>query len=86
MIAEIVYILCGLTSVLCAGLLYRRFRSTRTPLLFWSMCCFICFAATNILLFVDLEMLPAVDLSALRSAFTLAGVIMLLYGLIRERS
>jgi len=81
-----VYVLCGLTSILCAGLLYRQFRSSRTSLLFWSTWCFICLAATNILLFVDLVMLPNTDLSVLRSSVTLAGMLMLLYGLIKEHA
>lgn len=83
MMAEIVYILCGMTSILCAGLLYRRYRSTRALLLFWSTWCFVCLALTNVLLFVDLIILPAIDLSVLRSVITLAGLIMLLYGFIR---
>ncbi len=86
MMAKIVYVLCGLTSLLCAGLLFRCFRSTRAPLLFWSTWCFVCLAVTNVLLFVDLIIVPAVDLSVLRSAITLAGMVMLLYGLARERS
>ncbi|HEX3716846.1 MAG TPA: DUF5985 family protein [Verrucomicrobiae bacterium] len=86
MMAKLVYVLCGLTSILCAGLLYRRFCSTRTKLLFWSTWCFICLALSNVLLFVDLVVLPEVDLSVLRSAVMLAGLVLLLYGLIRESS
>lgn len=82
--AQIVYILCGLTSILCAYLLYRQYRITRTGLLFWSTCCFLCLAATNVLLYVDLVLFPATDLSLLRNALTLAGMMMLLYGLIRQ--
>jgi hypothetical protein len=86
MMAETVYILCALTGMLCAVLLFRGFRATRTPLLFWSTCCFVCLTATNILLFVDLVLLPNVDLSVPRGGLTLAGLLMLLFGLIRERS
>lgn len=82
--AQLVYILCGLTSILCAVLLYRQYRSTRVGLLFWSTCCFLCLAATNVLLYVDLVILPATDMSIARNAITLAGMMMLLYGLIRE--
>jgi Family of unknown function (DUF5985) len=85
MMAETVYILCALTSILCAGLLFRQFRSTRASLLFWSTCCFACLALTNVLLFVDLVLLPDIDLSELRHSVTFAGMGMLLYGLIRER-
>jgi uncharacterized protein DUF5985 len=82
--AETVYILCGLTSFICAFLLFRQYCRTRGGLLFWSMLCFICLAATNVLLFVDLVILPSIDLSVLRNTLTLAGLLMLLYGLIRE--
>ena len=82
--AKTVYILCGLTSLACAILLFRQYRRTRGGLLFWSTLGFVCFALTNILLFVDLVVLPNIDLSPLRSALTLLGMLMLLYGLIRE--
>ena len=85
MIAQIVYVLCGLTSILCAGLLYRQYRSSRTSLLFWSTGGFACLAVTNILLFADLVLFPRVDLLFFRSAFTLAGMLMFIHGLIRER-
>jgi len=86
MIAKFVYILCGLTSILCAGLLFRRFYATQSALLFWSTCCFGCLALTNVMLFIDLVLIPAVDLSPVRGAVALVGVVMLLYGLIREHS
>jgi hypothetical protein len=84
MIPQLVYILCGLTSIVCALLLFRQYRVKRGGLLFWSTLCFVCFAITNVLLFVDLVMFPQVDLSVVRNAITLAGMMMLLYGLIRE--
>lgn len=82
--AQTVYILCGLTSLICAFLLFRQYCRTRGGLLFWSTLCFVCLAFTNVLLFIDLVMLPQIDLSVLRSGLTLAGMLMLLYGLIRE--
>jgi len=81
---QTIYILCALTSFACAWLLLRQYRSTRGRLLFWSIACFACFAATNILLFVDLVVLPDIDLSIIRSLLTLAGMLTLLWGLIRE--
>jgi hypothetical protein len=81
--AETVYILCGLTSVVCAVLLFRQYRLKRGGLLFWSTLCFVCLAITNVLLFVDLVMFPNVDMSIVRNSITLAGMMMLLYGLIR---
>ena len=82
--ALIVYVLCGLTSLVCAWLLFRQYSRTKGGLLFWSTLCFVCFAVTNILLFVDFILLPQIDLSVIRSALTLTGMLMVLYGLIRE--
>jgi hypothetical protein len=82
--AKVVYLLCALTSIGCAILLFRQYRRTRGGLLFWSTWCFASFALTNVLLFVDLVLLPETDLSVVRSSLTLAGMLMLLYGLIRE--
>lgn len=82
--ASTVYLLCGLTSVACALLLFRQFRRTRGGLLFWSTLCFVFLAMANILLFIDLVLLPEVDLSAVRNSLTLLSLMLLLYGLIRE--
>jgi hypothetical protein len=81
---EFVYILCALTSIACALLLFRRYRLTGGLLLFWSTWCFVCFALTNILLFVDLVILPDVDLSLVRALLSFVGTTMLLYGLVRQ--
>ncbi|HWD17846.1 MAG TPA: DUF5985 family protein [Verrucomicrobiae bacterium] len=84
MIAAVVYILCGLTSVLCSALLARRYRANRGPLLFWSAWGFVFLAISNILLFVDMIILPTqVDLGPLRHLLTLVGMLMLIYGLNR---
>jgi hypothetical protein len=80
--AETVYILCALTSLLCAVLLFRGYRQTRTRLLFWSSICFVGLAANNLLLLVDLVVLPEVDLSALRTASALAALLLFIWGLI----
>jgi hypothetical protein len=80
--AELVYILCAITSLGCAIMLLRGYRKARTQLLFWSCACFICFALTNVLLFVDLVLIPTTDLSLLRNGITLIGLLMLLYGMI----
>lgn len=80
--AEVVYALCALTSVFCAGLLLRAYRRTRAKLLLWSSLCFVGLAANNILLFVDLVLVPDVDLSLWRSLTAIAALLVLLYGLI----
>jgi len=82
--AAFVYILCALTSVLCAVLLLRASRRTPNRLLFWSGYSFIALALANILLFVDLVMVPNYDLLILRNVVTLVGIVMLLYGMIWE--
>lgn len=84
MIAKLVYLLCGLTSVGCAVLLLRSYVRTRLRLLFWSGLCFVLLGLSNIALFIDLVVLPQVDLSVLRSCITLAGLLMLVFGLIWE--
>jgi hypothetical protein len=82
--AEFVYILCTLTSAICAGLLFRAYRANRAALLFWSSICFIGLAVNNALLLVDLSVVPDQDLFLVRTAFALAGVTALIYGLIFE--
>jgi hypothetical protein len=84
--AEVVYVLCALTSCGCALLLLKSYQRTKARLLFWSFACFACLALTNILLFVDLVMVPAHDLMLLRNSINLAGLLVLLYGLIWETS
>ena len=80
--AELIYLLCALTSIGCASLLVRGYQRTRAGLLAWSAACFVGLALNNLLLFVDLAILPSIDLSVLRNIITLISVLLLLYGLI----
>ena len=81
--AELVYFLCALASFVCASLLLRKYLQTRVRLLFWSSACFICFAINNLLLFIDLVVLPTtIDLSVPRNITNLVGLSLLLYGMI----
>jgi hypothetical protein len=81
--AEAVYILCALTSVACAVLLLRGYRRSGMRLLLWSGLCFVALAISNVVLFVDLVIIPKdIDLSLIRSSLGLVGVATLLYGLI----
>ena len=82
--AEVVYLLCTAMSLLCAVLLIRGFRQTRVRLLFWSAWCFIGLAINDLLLFVDLIVIPSVDLSWLRTGTALASLLVLVGGLIWE--
>lgn len=79
---EAVFLLCALTSVLCAVLLFRRFRRVRTPVAFWSSLCFVGLAMANVLVVVDLMVLPATDLSLVRATLGLGSIMVLLFGLI----
>lgn len=82
---EAVYLLCALTSVLCAGLLIRSYRANRSKLLLWSTLCFSGLAINNILLFVDKVLTPdSVDLMLFRSLAALLAFVTLLIGLIWE--
>jgi hypothetical protein len=82
--AEIIYILCAATSTLCALLLSSAYRARRTRLLFYGSLGFAGIAVNNLLLLVDLAMVPGVDLSLPRSLAALAGIAILLHGLVDE--
>ncbi|HVN45003.1 MAG TPA: DUF5985 family protein [Steroidobacteraceae bacterium] len=83
-ISEAVYLACALTSLMCAVLLLRGYRQERGRLLFWASMCFIGLTLNNVLLFVDLILLPQVDLFLWRTIPAVAGMVALLYGLIWE--
>lgn len=78
---QLVYLLCALTSLACAVLLLRGYFRTRVRLLLWSGLCFVGLALNNALLVVDKNTLMT-DLSNLRTLPALAGVALLVYGLI----
>lgn len=82
--AEFVYVLCAITSMACAVLLVSGYRRTKAGLLFWSALCFAGLAVNNVLLFVDLVVVPGADLGLVRSGVALAAMMVLLYGLVRE--
>lgn len=83
--AEAVYILCALTSIVCAVLLYRGYRANRTRLLFWASVCFVFLAVNNVILYFDLVILPPqIDLFWYRNAAALIGMLALVFGLTWE--
>lgn len=84
--AEVVYILCALTSMFCAVLLFRSYRASKTRLLMWSTLCFVGLAINNVLLVIDKILVPEMDLSLLRSGTGVAPMLLLLIGLIWEES
>lgn len=82
--AETVYILGTLVSLLCAVLLLRGYLRGRKRLLFWSGLCFIGLTISNALIFVDLVVAPQIDLYALRLGSAAVAVLLMLYGLVWE--
>jgi hypothetical protein len=84
MIAPVVYVLCALTSLLTMILLFRAYRVRRVRLLLWSGLCFAGLALNNVLLFVDLVIIPTYDLSVVRQLPALVGMLMLVFGMIYD--
>ncbi|HEY3777544.1 MAG TPA: DUF5985 family protein [Rhizomicrobium sp.] len=79
-----VYLLCFVTSAFCGGLLVRSWLRSQAQLLLWSALCFVMLALNNLLVVIDLVLLPAVDLSVYRDLTALVGLAFLLYGFIWE--
>ena len=83
--APIVYVLGTLTTLLCAALLLRAYGNVKQRLLLWSGLCFTGLTISNVLLFIDLVVLPTdVNLHVARLATAAISMCALLYGLIRE--
>ena len=80
-----VYLLCFLTSSACALLLARNYRRTGVRLLLWSALCFLFLAGNNLLVILDLLVMREWDFRVLRHAFSLAAVVVLLFGFIWDR-
>ena len=77
--ALLVYTLCALTSAACAALLWRGYQRSRSRLLLWSALCFVGFCLNNLLLIVDVRVVPETDLSAWRSLPAALGLALLIY-------
>ncbi len=77
-----VYTLCALTSFVCFVLLLYHYRRQRGRLLFCGSVAFLCFALANVVLVVDLIVIPQVDLMFWRNLLNLLGVFILLFALI----
>jgi hypothetical protein len=84
--AEIVYVLCAGCSVLCASVLLRGHGQTRSHLLLWSSVCFGLLALNNVILVVDMVLLPDVDFGGgfFRNLTGAVAGFLLLFGLIWE--
>lgn len=82
--AEPVYLLGSILSALCAAMLLRGYARTGHRLLLWTSLCFLGLTLNNAILFVDMVLVPATNLSIMRLVPALVGLTLLLYGLIWE--
>ena len=80
----IVYALGAATTLLCAVLLSMAYKRVNRRLLLWSALCFAGLALSNILVFVDLVLVPDQDLYIWRLVTATIAMGLLLYGLIWE--
>ena len=80
----LVYLLCAATALACGALLLRGYRRSRTRLLFWAGLFFLALTLENLVLFADVVVVPDVQLLPVMRAVGLAGVAVLLYGLVWE--
>jgi hypothetical protein len=78
----LVYFLCFLTSAACGFMLARNYLRTGVRLLLWSGLCFALLAANNLVVIVDVLVLPDVDLQVLRLVCSLTAVAVLLFGFV----
>ncbi|QIL03015.1 hypothetical protein G7078_09675 [Sphingomonas sinipercae] len=82
----VVYLLCLLTSAACAWLLGRGYARSGMRLLLWSCICFVLLAANNLVLVVDLLLLPQLDLRIVRVSFAVAAGAALIWGFVWENA
>ena len=80
----LVYILCAVTCLLCALLLLRGYSQTRVNLLFWSGLCFSGLMIDNIMLYVDVVVVPDVNLAIWRKSPGFVAILLLVFGLVWE--
>jgi hypothetical protein len=81
---SIVYLLCFATAALCTGLLGRAYLANRQPLLLWTGLCFLVLSLNNLTVFVDIVLLPGMDLTNVRYALSVIALGVLLYGFVWE--
>ena len=83
--APSVYVLGIVVTLACSVFLLRAYVRVRQKLLLWSGLCFAGLAISNLLVFVDLVVLPAtVDLYRWRLGTAAVSILLLVYGLIWE--
>lgn len=84
--ASAVYILCAVTSFVCAYLLFRAYKENRFRLLLWCSIAFTGFTLNNILLFLDEKVIHHIDMSTIRTIPGTIAIILMVYGLIKEET
>jgi len=84
MMAEAIYLLCGATCLVAAGMLLRQYLRRRGALLLWSFAAFVGLSLNNVLVYVDLVLVSDVDLSAVRATLGAVSMAVLVYGLVWE--
>ncbi|MEP7069108.1 MAG: DUF5985 family protein [Usitatibacter sp.] len=81
---QTIYLLCALTSAICAAMLLLAYQRTRSKMLLWSALCFVGFTLNNALVLLDRVVFAAADLSTARLATAFLSLALLLFGLIWE--
>lgn len=79
---SLVYGLCAATSLFCAALVFSHYQRRNDRILLWVLLAFCGLVVNNLLLFLDLVVAPALDLSLARSVSAAAALTLLLFGLI----
>jgi hypothetical protein len=77
-----VYLLCFATSAACAILLARSYLASRARLLLWSSICFFFLAGNNLVVVIDMLLIPDISLRLLRLVLALCAVSVLLFGFV----
>jgi Family of unknown function (DUF5985) len=77
-----IYLLCAGTCLLCAVMLLRGYARTHVRLLLWSGLCFLGLMLDNVMLYVDVVVVPDVSLVVVRKFPGLIGIVLLLFGLV----
>ena len=80
----LVYLLCLATSALCAALLFRAWRQSRSRLLLWTATAFVFFALNNLALVADMIVFPVTPLWPLRLITLFVAFAVLLCGFVWE--
>lgn len=80
----VVYILCAATCLLCAVMLLRGYRRSGVRLLFWASLCFFGLMLDNVLLYIDVVVVPDVNLAVWRKIPGFVAMLLLVFGLVWE--